>query len=281
MRRVAVAPHVLEFASDDPAAARAVHSLYHAAPVSMAEPTLRFRITKNDDGTYLGHAPTRPAFGPATLAQTLSFVEWRATEDMIAPMGGVVFLHAAAVAIGGRLTLLVGDSGAGKSTVAAHLLVRGHRVLGDDLVRFAPDSRLFSAVARSFKLDDNSLSQLPLVAYLCSAGAVGTLLASGCYYVSPAAIRRDWEAPAGQPVAVVFLERTAHQPPTRLEPMSEGEAAVLVTQSMMGVGAGGATATRGPLTVRLLESLSALTAYRAGGDDPAALALALERRLAA
>lgn len=63
--------------------------------------------------------------------------------------------------------------------------------------------------------------------------------------------------------------------------MSEGEAAVLVTQTMLGIGADGSTEARGNLTVRLLESLTNVTAYRAGGADPAALALALERGLAA
>lgn len=272
---------MLEFAADDPAAALASHSLYHAAPASRAEPTLRYRITRAGGGTYLGHAPARPPFGPASLSEVFSFIEWRATEDTIAPGSGVVFLHAAAVSIRGRLTLLVGNSGAGKSTIAAHLLVRGHPVLGDDLVRFAPEARLISAVPRSFKLDDKSLYQLPLIAYLCSTGTVGTLLASGCYYVSPAAIRRRWEAEEGQPATVVFLEGSAHRPPTRLERMSDGEAALLVAESMLGVGTGSPIEERGPLTINLLESLASATAYRAGGDDPAALSVALERGLAA
>ena len=165
---------MLEFATDDPAAALASHALYHAAPASPAEPTLRYRITRAGGGTYLGHAPARPPFGPSPLGEVLSFIEWRATEDTIAPVsGGVVFLHAAAVSIRGNLVLLVGDSGAGKSTITAHLLARGHLVLGDDLVRFAPDAKLLSAVPRSFKLDDKSLEQLPLVSHLLATVAVG------------------------------------------------------------------------------------------------------------
>lgn len=276
-----MAPHVLEFASDDPAAARAVFSLYHAAPSTTDAPTLHYRITRTEAGGYVGHAPTRPSFGPAPLADVLAFIEWRATEDMLAPGRGVVFLHAAGVSIGRRLALLVGNSGAGKSTIAAHLLLRGHLVLGDDLVRFAPDHLLYSAVARSFKLDGKSLSHLPLIAYRCSTGMLGTFLAAGCYYVSPAAIRRRWEAAKGQPVAVVLLDRASQREPTCLERMSEGEAAVLVTQTMLGVGVDGSTEARGKLAVRLLESLTNVTAYRAGGADPAALALALERGLAA
>lgn len=276
-----MAPHVLEFATDDPAAARAVFALYHAAPATTDTPTLHYRITRTETGDYVGHAPTRPSFGPAPLADVFAFIEWRATEDMLAPGRGVVFLHAAGVSIEGRLALLVGNAGSGKSTIAAHLLIRGHQVLGDDLVRFAPGTLLFSAVPRSFKLGDKSLSQLPLIAYGCATARFGTFLAAGCYYVSPAAIRRRWEAPEGQPAAVIAIDQASHRGPARLEPMSEGEAAVLVTQTMLGVGQGGPTGAKGKLAVRLLESLTNVTAYRAGGADPAALALALERGLAA
>jgi len=96
------------------------------------------------------------------------------------------------------------------STLAAHVLVRGHPVLGDDLVRFAPVTLRFSAVYRSLKLDDKSLYELPLVAYLWAVRTVGTFLAAGCYYVSPAAIRRSWEAPEARPEVVVLLDRKAH-----------------------------------------------------------------------
>jgi hypothetical protein len=54
---------------------------------------------------------------------------------------GLIPLHAAAVEIGGRAILLAGPSGVGKSTLAAALAARGHRVLTDDLcaVRREPD----------------------------------------------------------------------------------------------------------------------------------------------
>ena len=96
------------------------------------------------------------------------------------------------------------------STLAAHVLVRGHPVLGDDLVRFAPGTLRSSAVYRSLKLDDKSLYELPLLAYLWAVRTVGTFLAAGCYSVSPAAIRRSWEAPEARPEVVVLLDRKAH-----------------------------------------------------------------------
>ncbi len=46
---------------------------------------------------------------------------------------GLIPLHASAVAVDGRAVLLAGDSGLGKSTLAAALMARGYPLLSDDL----------------------------------------------------------------------------------------------------------------------------------------------------
>ncbi len=216
-------------------------------------------------------------FGPTTLAEAWAFLEWRATEDVLnAATPDCVFMHAAAAVLGGRMVLLVGDAGAGKSTLLAHLLLRGHGVLGDDVVRFATRDGLFSAVGRSVKLDDKALRGMPLIAALCAAGTIGTLLAAGCYYVSPAAVRRDWQAEAARPWGVVLLEASSRDGASGVRRASAGEAAVRFAQRLLG-GAGLPAPARAEATVRLLESLADVAAYRAVGRDPARVAEALER----
>jgi len=283
VRRIAVAPQVLEFASDDPVAEGALAALYHAAPLSTAVPTLRYGLRRASGGTgYVATSPDRPPFGPASLGDAWAYLEWRATEDVLnAPADGGVFLHAGGVEIGSRLALIVGDSGAGKSTLVAHLMQRGHRMLGDDLVRFATADARFSAVGRSLKLDPNSLSSMPLIARTCSSATVGTLLAAGCWYVSPAAIRREWEAAPARPWAVVLLDAARRNGPSTVERTSAGEAAVFVTQKVLGAAAGGGQTRQEDVTVRLLDGLANVAAYRASGGDPAAVAAALEREVAA
>ncbi len=275
-----MAPQVLEFASDDPIAARALGALYHAAPATREPPTLRYRLASAAGG-FVATSPSRAPFGPAALGDALAFLEWRATEDLLnGDAGNAVFLHAAGAELGAHLVLIVGDSGAGKSTLVAHLMVRGHRLLGDDVVRFATADRTFSAVGRSVKLDPNTLARLPLIAGKCAMGVVGTLLAAGSYYVSPAAIRRSWQAAPGKPSAVLLLDAGRRRGPGRVERSSEGEAAVYVTQKVLG-GAPGGAATRKDATVQILDGLVDVAAYRAAGDDPAAVAEALERAVAA
>jgi hypothetical protein len=47
---------------------------------------------------------------------------------------GLFVLHASSVVIGGVAVAFLGAKGDGKSTLAAHLQVRGHRLIGDDIV---------------------------------------------------------------------------------------------------------------------------------------------------
>ena len=299
-RRVAVAPEVLEFATDDPIAARALEALYHAAPASADAPTLRYALRRavpgagagggeeaapdRASGGWMATCPARPPFGPVSLEDGWAFLEWRATEDLLgaaalAPEGSV-FLHAGGVVIGSRLALVIGASGAGKTTLVAHLLLRGHRMLGDDLVRFTPRDGSFSAVGRSLKLDDNSLRSMPFIASRCAGGGVGTLLAAGCSYVSPAAIRRDWAAAPARPWAVVLLDPQRRGDASGIVPTSEGEAAIVVTQSVLGGSTQAGGGVRAGTAARLLEALADTVAWRAVGTDPAAVAAALEREAA-
>jgi len=275
-----VAPLVLEFASDDGVAARALEALYHAAPATDDPPTLRYTLRRTGTGPAAGYeagSPAQPLFGPASLTDAWAFLEWRATEDVLnAATADLLFVHAGAAVLGNRMVLLIGDPGAGKSTLVTHLMMRGHDVLGDDVVRFATRDGRYSAVGRSFKLDDKALRGMPLVAALCAAGTLGTLLAAGCYYVSPAAIRRTWHGSAARPWAVVLLDAGARIGASGVQRSSEGEAAVVASRKLLG-GAALPAPVRAGATVRLLESLEDAVAYRAVGADPARVAEALER----
>ncbi len=56
---------------------------------------------------------------------------------------GLLPLHANAIDVGGRAVAFMGHSGAGKSTMAAWFLDRGHRVLADDVCVVVPDAAGF------------------------------------------------------------------------------------------------------------------------------------------
>lgn len=74
---------------------------------------------------------------------------------------GLVPLHGACVGRDGRGLLLIGDSGAGKSTAALHCLLRGMDFLTEDSVFVAPDRMLATGVANFLHIRCDSLHSLP------------------------------------------------------------------------------------------------------------------------
>ena len=262
---MSIAPHVLEFSCDDEEAGRALSALYHAAPETDLPPTLRYSLS-GTGGRYVARSPSRPPFGPTSLEEAWAFVEWRAIEDVLNDPGpDAVFVHAAGVRVGGRLLLLVGPSGSGKTTLAAALLSRGHPVLGDDVLRFAPTTGEYSAFPRSFKLDDNTLTVLELWRGSSLDEVPGTFLALGCLYVSPVALCHAWLAEPGRPWGVVVLNPGPREGAARLESFSEGQAAVRVVQSMLGASTGPGAGARVNAGLGLVESVAQARAFRVGG----------------
>lgn len=253
--------------------------MFHAAPVTDQQPDLRYRVER-DAGGWIAVAPRRPRFGPARLEEVFAFLEWRATEDLLA-QPGALYLHAAGIRIGGRNVLIVGGSGAGKSTLAAHLLTRGYLAWGDDLVRFARQERRFSAVPRTWKLDPKALTSIYLISLLTAESVQGTILAPSTVYASPAAIRRKWQAPDAPADVVIRLDAAGHHGPAKLLRTSEGAAAIETTQLLIGGLEGSSQEDRTATMGAVLEAMSGLAAYRASGGPPEALADVLERELAA
>lgn len=270
---MALPPHVLEFASDDPAAAASLAALYHAAPTTDAPPTLRYALRATGPDAYVATSPSQPPFGPAPLSDCWAFLEWRAIEDVLNDPGPEsVFIHAAGVRIGDRLVLLVGPSGSGKSTLTALMLETGCAALGDDVLRFASSGAAYHPVPRSLKLDRNTLAMLRLGSIENATNSFGTFLAHSILYVSPLALNPGWESAPGLPWGVVVLGEGPRRGPARLERCSEAQAAVRVVQSLMGARYGMGPAAAAAAGLRLLESVTNARAFRAEGSGAAALA---------
>jgi len=84
--------------------------------------------------------------------------------DHVAPRilagSGDLVIHASAVEIGGRLAVFLGETGAGKSTLAASLHSAGHRLVGDDAIILATDANTTTgqSVYPSLRLYQESIS---------------------------------------------------------------------------------------------------------------------------
>ena len=83
---------------------------------------------------------------------------------MILHRRGIHALHAATIALEGAAIAFVGDQGAGKSTLASALALRGHGVLGDDMIAVHAGESGVAALtgAVEFKLWRETLAHLGL-----------------------------------------------------------------------------------------------------------------------
>lgn len=124
-------------------------------------------------------------------------------------------LHASAIRVGGAAVALMGDKGAGKSTLACAFLSPGRALLADDLVVVDPTGAGHQAAAGfpQLKLDDASLALLddPCARHRPSAHPAidKTRVLVERFAAEPAPIARLYVVERGARAAVVPLDREA------------------------------------------------------------------------
>lgn len=100
-----------------------------------------------------GEAP----FKPLPLDQALPMFEWGINYAIAALAQTYLIIHAAALEHGGKVVILPGSPGAGKSTLAAALAHRGWRLLSDELALIRPADRHIVPLARPVSLKNQSI----------------------------------------------------------------------------------------------------------------------------
>jgi len=95
-------------------------------------------LTYDGVGSFLIESGERIQYDPATAqaTQTGAFRKILLNQGLglLLHQRGYLVLHASAVSIGGRAVVFLGERGAGKSTTAAALHLRGFPVIADDVV---------------------------------------------------------------------------------------------------------------------------------------------------
>lgn len=87
------------------------------------------------------------------LTDAVGALEYEITISLLQGLSGFLRLHAAAIAVNGRATVLLGPSGSGKSSLALYACRQGCQVFGDDVVLLDTDARLHG-FERMFEVAD-------------------------------------------------------------------------------------------------------------------------------
>lgn len=160
--------------------------------------------------------------------EVLPYVEWGINWRVIAKRGEFLQLHAATLSYDGRAVLLVGDSGVGKSTLAAGLISRGWEYLSDEFALIHPATLRVHPFPKALCVKEGSFDivtrlGLPLWRrrhYVKAfKGTVG--------YVCTADLRVRVATEASPIRFIVFPRYTAGSKP-RLYPVARGSAAFLL-----------------------------------------------------
>lgn len=143
-----------DVAADDRPLADAVRSLYraYARPLRQSRRPPDIAVRRLRDGFELVTAAGEATETFHRLPDLLARVEFLLTEALLGHGAAALHLHAAGVVTSRGAVLLLGGSGAGKSSVATALSLLRAPALGDDVVTVRPDGRV-APFHRLFKVD--------------------------------------------------------------------------------------------------------------------------------
>lgn len=104
-----------------------------------------FRVQVSPSGGFVVTVDGTEVDAPTRAPWALSSLIWHLNRRVVARSRRPVLLHAGAAVFGGRAVVVVGKSGAGKTTTIAALVRSGGAYLTDDVVAVDADGRLAGA----------------------------------------------------------------------------------------------------------------------------------------
>lgn len=188
-------------------ARRAAPTTYRLEPMARAGDGGDFTVWRDSD-----------ALG--TVADATTAVElllWAIDEAAVQASDRLLLVHAGAAERDGRVVLVPGASGAGKSTVVSGLVDRGWRYLTDEVVAIDPESGRLVPYPRAAKVELQAAVLLDLV----EVGAGDP----------PDAYRIPFPAGSSAVVVMVVVPSVDPDAVVRLEPMRPAEAVAAMASS--------------------------------------------------
>lgn len=214
-----------EVASPSPEVAAAVDFIYREmrAPRAHGSTPLRIEIRKRNEILELSFDGVTTASGG--LGDILHQLDNELTIFLERARPRLYFVHAAVLAEDGRGTLLVGESGAGKSTTSYALAASGMGYLSDEMAAIEPETGRIHPYPRAICLKGDPPPPLRL--------PPGCLRTEWTVHVSPAAL----SAPiVKEPVSLDRALFVRYSPANRqpaLRPLSRAEAAARLYQGAL------------------------------------------------
>lgn len=233
-------PFVSRIQSRLPAVAAGLALLYPDYPLADPEGFTDFRVR-----LYLPNAlrrwwrpqvqfamDGRVPFTPLPLSQAYPLLEWGLNWCITSHMHHYLLIHSAVVERNGLGVILPGEPGAGKSTLCAALMLRGWRLLSDEMAVIDLDSLELIPVVRPVSLKNTSIEVIRRFApeAVISPPALDTLKGTVAHLRVPRASieRMDEPVRAG---AIVFPRYRPDAVPAQAAPETPGRTLLRIAQN--------------------------------------------------
>ncbi len=165
------------------------------------------------NGVSLGDVDGNNMEGGGRIGHLLAALEWRAVGAALAATARYALIHAAALRRGADTVLLLGKSGAGKTTLTLGLMGRGWEPFADDVALVDAHSLEVRAFPRCFHVDAATMVALPRRPQLKWSGSLPG-------YYRPV----HWAEGASRPTVIFLVSRDPERATSRV-PVSQAETA--------------------------------------------------------
>ncbi|HVA13821.1 MAG TPA: HprK-related kinase A [Stellaceae bacterium] len=172
-------------------------------------------------------------FKPLPADQALPMFEWGLNFAIAAQAHQYLVVHAAAIERGGRVAILPGAPGAGKSTLTAALVRRGWRLLSDELALIRPADRRVVPLARPVNLKNASIALMRGYAPDAVFSAETHDTAKGTVALMRAPDESMARSDEAAPVGWIVFPRWQPDAPPRLEPWSRAAGLMEIAHNAM------------------------------------------------
>ncbi len=170
-------------------------------------------------------------FKPLPLDQGLPMFEWGLNNVIGNTAHQYLFVHAGAIERNGKVALLPGEPGAGKSTLTAALVHRGWRLLSDELAMIRFEDRQVVPLARPINLKNASIGLIrALVPEAVFSPEVSDTVKGTVALLRPPADSVARVAETAPPRWIVFPSWRADAT-AQLEPVPKAEAFITVVRN--------------------------------------------------
>jgi HprK-related kinase A len=174
---------------------------------------------------YVVHGDGKPLFETCRPSEVFPYLEWGINWRVISRYGQFIQVHAASMAHEGRGLILAGDSGVGKSTLAAALMARGWQYLSDEFALIDPKTHQMHPFPKALCIKSGSFEIIRrLKLPLWRRGDYVKAMKGQVGYVSPSEARSQCITPRC-PINVIVFPRYIEGVRPELRPLSRAEAA--------------------------------------------------------